>query len=169
VKTSYLPSASPTQAGPALFSIDNLKKDIASMRGGADYIVVNIHWGVEKSHIPEERQISLAHAAIRAGADLIIGHHPHVLQGIERYRGKIIAYSLGNFIFGGKAINSYSTAVLKVSLPSRRPSHASPTVIPIDVERWQPFATQGQKADSVLQEIQSYSEIFRDNIFRKKK
>ena len=168
VKTSYLPSASATEAGPAIFTIANLKQDIAGLRGHADYIVVNIHWGVEKSHEPEERQIALAHAAIRAGADLIIGHHPHVLQGIERYRGKIIAYSLGNFIFGGKAINSYPTAVLKIELPSRRPARAQAAVIPVDIERWQASALQGAKADSVLREVRSYSEIFRETIFRKR-
>ena len=167
VKTSYPYFASDTSAGPAPFTIDELKEDIMQVRQQADYIVVNIHWGIEKSHFPEERQVLLAHEAIRAGADLIVGHHPHVLQGIERYRGKIIAYSLGNFLFGGKAENSYSTAVLKVTIQNRKPLHVGASVIPIYVDKWQPYAARGERADSIIEGIRSYSDVFRDNIFKR--
>ncbi len=68
---------------------------------GADVVVVSFHWGIEKDHYPTDVQTELAHAAIDSGADLIVGHHPHVLQGIEEYKGKYIVYSLGNFCFGG--------------------------------------------------------------------
>lgn len=68
---------------------------------GAEVIVVQIHWGIEGDNYPQESQISLAHRAVDMGADIVIGHHPHVLQGIEEYKGKMIAYSLGNFCFGG--------------------------------------------------------------------
>lgn len=68
---------------------------------GAAVIIASFHWGYENSYTPEQDQIELAHAAIDAGADLVIGHHPHVLQGIEKYNGHYIAYSLGNFCFGG--------------------------------------------------------------------
>ncbi len=70
---------------------------------GADLVVVAFHWGAEKSTYPDETQQMLAHTAINAGADLVVGHHPHVLQGIEIYEGKYIAYSLGNFCFGGNS------------------------------------------------------------------
>ena len=68
---------------------------------GVDLIIVSFHWGVERSDMPNSLQIELAHKAIDNGADLVIGHHPHVLQGIEKYNGKYILYSLGNFCFGG--------------------------------------------------------------------
>ncbi|MBO5364221.1 MAG: CapA family protein [Clostridia bacterium] len=68
---------------------------------GAELIVVQVHWGIEGEAIPTPRQREIAHAAIDAGADLVMGHHPHVLQGLEEYKGKMIAYSLGNFCFGG--------------------------------------------------------------------
>lgn len=68
---------------------------------GAQLIIASVHWGEEKSDSPLQNQIDLAHQAIDAGADLILGHHPHVLQGIEKYNGKYIVYSLGNFCFGG--------------------------------------------------------------------
>ena len=76
-------------------NIEALKKD------GAQIIIASFHWGTEKSYEPDEVQIELAHAAIDNGADLVLGHHPHVLEGIEEYKGKNIVYSLGNFCFGG--------------------------------------------------------------------
>jgi len=68
---------------------------------GAELVIVSFHWGEELATKPNETQISLAHSAVDKGADLVIGHHPHVLQGIEKYNGKYILYSLGNFCFGG--------------------------------------------------------------------
>lgn len=68
---------------------------------GAELIIASFHWGKEGSYETTETQIELAHMAIDNGADLVIGHHPHVLQGIEKYNGKYIVYSLGNFCFGG--------------------------------------------------------------------
>ena len=69
-------------------------------KAGAQIIIVNFHWGIEKQYTPDENQKALAHLAIDEGADLVIGHHPHVLEGIEKYNGKYICYSLGNFCFG---------------------------------------------------------------------
>lgn len=68
---------------------------------GAQLIIVSFHWGTEKEYAPDEVQKELAHAAIDNGAHLVLGHHPHVLQGVEKYNGRYICYSLGNFCFGG--------------------------------------------------------------------
>lgn len=65
----------------------------------ADFIIVMPHWGVEYAHKPNSRQIALAHGWIDAGADMIIGAHPHVIQSKEKYKGKMIFYSLGNYLF----------------------------------------------------------------------
>ena len=70
---------------------------------GADAIIVSIHAGVEKDYYPNATQKSLAHYAVNQGADLVLGHHPHVLQGVEKYKGVYICYSLGNFCFGGNS------------------------------------------------------------------
>lgn len=81
---------------------DQAESDILAMReDGVAIIVVHYHWGIERSYVPEESQRSLAQFTVDAGADLIVGHHPHVVQGIEEYNGKFIVYSLGNFMFGG--------------------------------------------------------------------
>lgn len=70
---------------------------------GAELILVYIHWGIEREYVPNETQIKLGHAAIDAGADLVVGSHPHVIQGWEKYNGRYIVYSLGNFCFGGNS------------------------------------------------------------------
>ncbi len=67
----------------------------------ATIIICSFHWGNEASYTVTSKQKSLAHTAIKAGATLVLGHHPHVLQGVERYKGRYIVYSLGNFCFGG--------------------------------------------------------------------
>lgn len=68
---------------------------------GAQLTLVYIHWGVERESVPNDTQMMLGRAAIDAGADLVVGSHPHVIQGWEVYEGRYIVYSLGNFCFGG--------------------------------------------------------------------
>ena len=80
----------------------DMKKDIKQLRDdGAEIVIASFHWGVEYSYRPNADQKKLAHAAIDAGADIVVGHHPHVLQPVEKYQKGIIYYSLGNFSFGG--------------------------------------------------------------------
>ncbi|HAN10119.1 MAG TPA: capsular biosynthesis protein [Clostridiales bacterium] len=77
-------------------------RQVYEMRAqGAKFIVANFHWGKEITYTPNFTQVSIAHFAIDNGVDLVIGHHPHVMQGKEIYKGKTIVYSLGNFCFGG--------------------------------------------------------------------
>jgi poly-gamma-glutamate synthesis protein (capsule biosynthesis protein) len=76
-----------------------MSAELARLRPETDIIIVSFHWGTEYVPRPGEEQVALAHFCIDHGADLILGHHPHVLQSIEKYRGKFILYSLGNFVF----------------------------------------------------------------------
>ncbi|WP_164509111.1 CapA family protein [Clostridium rectalis] len=78
-----------------------IKEDIKKLKNDGCMAIINFHWGIESNYYPIEMQTNLAHFAIDNGADLIIGHHPHVIQGIEKYKNKFICYSLGNFCFGG--------------------------------------------------------------------
>ena len=70
---------------------------------GVDIVIANFHWGIEYSHSVTKEQRNKAHLAIDSGADIVIGSHPHCLQGMEEYKGKYIVYSLGNFVFGGNS------------------------------------------------------------------
>ena len=92
-------------------AIDKLKAD------GAEYIICALHWGVEGAYRPNAYQKNLAHAAIDAGADLVYGSHPHVLQPTEEYGGGLILYSLGNFSFGGNSFpRDYDSVIVQLTL-----------------------------------------------------
>jgi poly-gamma-glutamate capsule biosynthesis protein CapA/YwtB (metallophosphatase superfamily) len=105
-----------TSSNPGLFTTYDptaLIEEIKIAKVKSDFIVVYVHWGLERKSHPEEYQRKLAQQYINAGADIVVGSHPHVLQGVEYYNGKPIIYSLGNFIFNN---NIEQTAILKVVL-----------------------------------------------------
>jgi hypothetical protein len=83
--------------------LSKLKEDITELKKTNSVVIINFHWGSENQYYPIEAQKELAYYAIDNGADIILGHHPHVIQGIEQYKNRIIAYSLGNFCFGGNS------------------------------------------------------------------
>ncbi len=87
------------RAGVTRFSMEILEEDIETAKKEVDFLVVTFHYGVEYAKKPSARQVELSERAIDFGADLVIGHHPHVTQPVEEYKGKYIAYSLGNFVF----------------------------------------------------------------------
>lgn len=95
-------------------SLDRLAADIDAAKAEADVVVVSFHWGVEYAHDPVARQVVLAHAAIDAGASVILGHHPHVLQGVETYQDGLILYSLGNFVFDQVGEDENESMVAKI-------------------------------------------------------
>ena len=103
----YTLEATPTEPGIA-WCYDNARflESVREAAAHADYVVVLPHWGIEKSTMLEDEQIEYAHQYIDAGADIVIGAHPHILQGIEYYNGKPILYSLGNFWFDGYDIDT---------------------------------------------------------------
>lgn len=114
-----------TQGSPAwasvewmdLENLDLLRKDVAHAKTLGDIVVVSFHWGDEYVETPNDFQKSLGHEAIDAGADVVVGHHPHVVQPLERYKNGWIAYSLGNFIFDQSfSEETMQGAILKVDI-----------------------------------------------------
>lgn len=93
-----------------------VRRAVADAAKHADYVVVSFHWGVEKSTKPTSKQIQFGRAAIDAGADAVLSHHPHVIQGVEYYRNGLIAYSLGNFVFSPGSAAGRDTYVLGFEL-----------------------------------------------------
>ena len=83
------------------YSAADAKRIVSETRQNCDLLIVSVHWGEEGNYSATSTQKSLGRACIDAGADLVLGHHPHVIGGIEQYNGKYIVYSLGNFCFGG--------------------------------------------------------------------
>lgn len=104
-------------------------EEIKKAKEQCDYLVVYVHWGIERNTEPESYQRSMGQAYIDAGADLVVGSHPHVLQPVETYKDKTIAYSLGNFVFGSSIP---STELLKVELDGEAavPDRVTVTEIP---------------------------------------
>lgn len=87
------------EPGIAWADIPQVQMDIQNLKKQVDFVIVAFHWGVEYTAIPTKQQTELAHSAVDAGADLIIGNHPHWVQGVEIYKGKFITYAHGNFVF----------------------------------------------------------------------
>jgi len=90
--------AGPNQAGVAPLDSDRLTESIRRLRPQVDHVIVSPHWGEERFMIPSPAQVAQARAWVEAGATMVLGHHPHVLQGLESHRGCPILYSLGNFL-----------------------------------------------------------------------
>ncbi|MEA2071595.1 MAG: CapA family protein [Asgard group archaeon] len=107
-------------------------EDIRRYKDQGDIRVVSLHWGTEYMPYPSQDQIDLAHQIIDAGADIILGHHPHVLQGIEYYKKKVIAYSLGNFVFDMWENNSRQSVILKLTISDEKKIEIYPIPVCID-------------------------------------
>ena len=101
---------------------------IRRLKARVDYVVVCFHWGIEYTDMPIAAQVSEAHAAIDAGADLVIGHHPHVLQGVQLYKGHFIIYSLGDLVFDHYSLATGQTVLVSAVLS---PHGVKVTLIPV--------------------------------------
>lgn len=134
---------------------------------GAQVIIVSFHWGTEKSNIPDDIQKTLAHLAIDQGADLVVGHHPHVLQGIEKYQGKNIVYSLGNFCFGGNSAPSDMDSMIfqqtfTISNDGVKADNVT-NIIPCSISsaygynNYQPTPAEGDEKTRIMEKIQERS------------
>lgn len=148
---------------------DSMEKNIQDLKDeGAQVIIASFHWGEEKAEYPNEVQVELAHAAIDAGADLVLGHHPHVLQGIEQYKGKNIVYSLGNFCFGGNMYPSDMDTMIfqqTFTLKGGKLQEDNVTnIIPCsissveDYNNYQPTPAAGEKETEILNKITQRSQ-----------
>ncbi len=167
------------QAGtnPALKA--QVAEDIQAIRDQVDWVVVNYRWSQDLASFPAEWQMTVARHAIDQGADLVVGYHPNVLQGAEIYKGRAIAYSLGNFVLqdSSKTVNTaamnlasdsgkpiaapvktqYDTAMLKVSI---KDDQMKLEFLPVQVKDAQPTIAQGQKQTEILRYLGQASSLF---------
>ena len=146
---------------------DNTLKAIDYFKNeNTDLIIMTYHWGIEKEYEQNSTQENIAKFAIDSGADLVIGHHPHVLQGVELYNGKYIVYSLGNFVFGGnknpkdkdtmifQEVFHFEDGVLTDSRIEIIPCSLSGEKNSND---YRPVVLDGDDKDAVLKKIMTYS------------
>ncbi|QOR36855.1 CapA family protein [Clostridium sp. 'deep sea'] len=135
---------------------DNIAIEIKKAKAQCDFLVVTVHWGNEFDFFPSEKQKKLAHEIIDSGADLILGHHPHVLQGIEQYKDKYIFYSLGNFVFD-KQIQKGTDESIILDLTIKNKDIKKIKLIPIKIIDCQPTLATGDVGGYILQRLQKYS------------
>ncbi|MBE9041656.1 CapA family protein, partial [Oscillatoriales cyanobacterium LEGE 11467] len=150
-------SAGKDKAGTNKALKDRIARDIEAIRDRVDWTIVNFHWGAQLAETPDRWQVDLAHFTIDNGADLIVGHHAKVLQGAQIYKDRAIAYSLGNFIFGGSTERRYDTAVLKVLLKG---SQMKVEFLPVEVRDFQPKVVRGRRGRQILRQLEERSEMF---------
>jgi poly-gamma-glutamate synthesis protein (capsule biosynthesis protein) len=151
-------------AGKPLYanSFENLLSQVESIRNNGAVAIVSLHWGEEFLHTPSPRQREVARSIIDRGASLIIGHHPHVLQGIEQYKSGYIVYSLGNFVADFWQPYARNSTILKCELSEN--GVQSINMIPIIInELYQPEIANDEKKQDIARKIEEYSAAI-DNV-----
>ncbi|MEZ4300733.1 MAG: CapA family protein [Polyangiaceae bacterium] len=142
--------------------------DVLKHKKPGNLVLVSFHWGVEGLNVPTDDQRTMAHAVIDAGADLVLGHHPHVLQGIETYKGKHIVYSLGNFVFGGHSNPADKDSMIYqevFSVEDGAPVPVESHVLPVRISSatshndFKPVLLDGADKERVLGRVKEYSDL----------
>ncbi len=151
--------ASDTSAGTYFPYQEVFYRQIRQLKQENDLVLVSFHWGEELRKTPKQYQRQLAHQTVEAGADLIVGHHPHIIQGLEVYRGKLIAYSLGNFVFGSYSSRATRSMMLKLRMGTSGIEWCK--IYPLNVDNreveFQPKLLQGREREAFLQELKELS------------
>ncbi|MGO0882972.1 CapA family protein [Clostridioides difficile] len=148
-------------------NLNQMEEDIKALKEKSDVVMVYFHWGIELEYSPDKKQKDFAHYVIDKGADLVIGSHPHVVQGIEKYKEKYIAYSLGNFCFGGNKnpsdTDSYIYQQTFTFSDNKLSSIKEPNIIPTAItssssrNNYQPKVLDGSEKDRVLNKLEKIS------------
>ena len=151
--------ASDCTPGISHLNLGQIKDDVETWKTRYNIVIISLHWGIEQTHEPQWDQIEIAHKIIDAGADGIIGHHPHWPQGIEIYRNKPVVYSLGNFISG--YTNPIERDNMAVALYYTGNTLERIKIIPVAGQnrktKFQPHVLDGNDASAVLGLVQYLS------------
>ncbi|MFN8223173.1 MAG: CapA family protein [Gaiellales bacterium] len=143
-------------AGAAAFSRTSVEHDVRALReAGADVVVVEIHGGFQFSEATSAFFRSAAHASIDAGADVVVGHHPHVIQGFEWYRGRLVIHSLGNLVFDQDFLSTFPSMFVRAVYAGGTLLEAR--AIPLFLDRYRPVPIAGELAEKVLRGVRSAS------------
>ncbi len=141
--------ATPSRSGTAYtMSSTTAQRAIKRAAKDADYVIVSFHWGIERSYYPTSRQVSFGRMAVRSGADLVLSHHPHVVQGVEYYKKGLIAYSLGNFVFSPGSSMGRDSMILRVTLGPKGPTEV--TAVPCYIANGRPKVVKGESAKRII-------------------
>lgn len=167
-------SATPDRPGAAPLKLDLVRHDLADLRPRVDAVVVSAHFGMMYLEHPTPDDMEIARAILRAGANLVVGHHPHVLQGIEETSDGVIAYSLGEFVFDPQAGNIYAhvaretrrrSAVFRVQLDRGRAA-LLPPIPTYSGEDLCPLLLEGEAASRAVAALEKLSVSLHDPAIR---
>jgi poly-gamma-glutamate synthesis protein (capsule biosynthesis protein) len=155
--TSTSPGTSPGRA-----NIDAVKRAIKTAKKKADFVVVGWHWNFEYKRAPSYLEESEGKAAVDAGADIVIAHHPHLLDGVEAYHGGLIVYSLGNLVFSGFSGETAETVLVRAKVSA---DGIDAQLIPVvGGGSGVPSLAKGSQADGILQRVQGLSAALGTNV-----
>lgn len=144
-----------------VINIGNIKRDIDGLKKDCDIVIISLHWGDEFIDYPSPKQIQIAHEIIDSGAHLIIGHHSHTMQGIERYKQGLIAYSLGSFVKDLWQHKLRESVILKCEISAE--GIKSFDIIPIFINnKWQPEIYSGDAGNKLLKRVKDLSKAIED-------
>jgi poly-gamma-glutamate synthesis protein (capsule biosynthesis protein) len=137
-------------------NIENIKRDINNLQKDCDIILISLHWGDEFIDYPSPKQIQMAHKIIDSGAHLILGHHSHTMQGIERYKHGLIAYSLGSFVKDLWQHKLRKSVILKCEISAKGIKNFD--IVPIFINNdWQPEIYEGEEGEKIIKKVESLS------------
>ena len=139
--------------------LDKMRSEVASTAERCDFLIVYFHWGIEYRHDVSDAQIEIAHAAVDSGASVVVGTHPHVLQGRETYKGAPIYYSVGNFVFD-KQIPDGTDEALILQITLSKSQITAIDELPIVIEACQPYIPDSQKSEQIKADVARYSRRF---------
>ena len=146
-----LPYANGSNPGYSAYDSEDAKQQISSARGnGSDLVIASLHFGNEYSRSPNEDQVKIAHELIDNGADVVIGAHPHVTQGVEMYNGKPICYSLGDFIFDLSNPATLSDYFVQIDLVNNT---GKLTIYPVIIRGYLPYFMSPDDGTALLEEL----------------
>ena len=134
-----------------------LRQQIEQVGNNCDLLIVSYHWGEEYRRKPTSRQVKVAHASIEAGADVVLGHHPHILEGIELYRNRPIIYSMGNFIFDQRSGERMESGIFDLYYVHGRGWRVEMTPVWIPWSRLGAEYATRQKRDRIAQRVKELS------------
>lgn len=144
--------------GAAAFSRDSVEHDVRALRrAGADLVVVQIHGGFQFSEVASAFYRKAAQASVDAGADVVVGHHPHVVQGFEWYRGKLVIHSLGNLVFDQDFLSTFPSLFVRAIYEGDRLLEAR--AYPLVLDRYRPVPLGGELAAKILRGVRSASDL----------
>lgn len=138
---------------------DAIIKDISNLKPECYVIIISLHWGIENVFYPSPKQIDLAHNLIDSGATIILGHHPHVVQGVESYKNGLIAYSLGNFQFESSVSNSPNKQSFIISIELTKDGVETYDINPVKIDdEFIPYVPTEEEQEEIRQFISEKSQ-----------